>query len=63
VPGPSPSGYTLPADTSVTCGRGAIALRNPSRPEVPMRGKQLVITAAVALAVVLGVKAYESKRG
>lgn len=28
-----------------------------------MRGKQIVITAAIALAVVLGVKTYEQKRG
>ena len=28
-----------------------------------MRGKQFVITAAIALAVVLGVKTYEAKKG
>ena len=28
-----------------------------------MRGKQIAITAAVALAVVLGVKTYEAKAG
>ena len=28
-----------------------------------MRGKQILMTAAVALAVVLGVKTYEQKRG
>lgn len=28
-----------------------------------MRGKQIVVTAAIALAVVLGVKTYEAKKG
>jgi len=31
--------------------------------EVNMRGKQILWTAVVALAVVMGVKVYEAKRG
>jgi negative regulator of sigma E activity len=28
-----------------------------------VRGKQIIVTAAIALAVVLGVKSYEAKKG
>lgn len=37
--------------------------RLTGRVEAQMRGKQIAITAVIALAVVLGYKYYEQKRG
>jgi hypothetical protein len=55
----SRSGDGAPGGTHSVVGSS----RDPYPPEeVPMRGKQIAITAAIALVVVLGVKTYEAKK-